>query len=163
MRVVVLSDTHSPRRWKGMPPAVAAHLGGADVILHAGDVCTADVLQTLSTWAPVHAVMGNNDLPEVAAWGAPETVELDLDGLAVAMIHDSGQATGRTRRMRQRFPAAQLVVFGHSHIPMDVTGDGVRVFNPGSPTDRRRQPHGTLGVLDISAGELVSARIIELP
>jgi putative phosphoesterase len=146
-----------------MPPAVAEHLSGADVILHAGDVCTVDVLDLLSEWAPVHAVMGNNDLAEVAAWGAPETLEVELDGLRVGMIHDSGQATGRTRRMRQRFPTAQLVVFGHSHIPMDVTGDGVRIFNPGSPTDRRRQPHGTLGVLDILAGELVSARIVELP
>jgi putative phosphoesterase len=163
VRVVVLSDTHSPRRWKGCPPAVAAQLEDADVILHAGDVCTADVLELLSQFAPVHAVFGNNDLPEVAAWGAPETVELDLDGLAVAMIHDSGPATGRPLRMRRLFPAADLVVFGHSHIPMDVTADGVRIFNPGSPTDRRRQPHGTLGLLDIDAGRLVEARIVPLP
>jgi len=157
VKVVVLSDTHSPRRWKGLPAAVAEHLEGADAILHAGDVCTADVLELLSAWAPVHAVMGNNDLPEVAAWGAPETLEVDLAGLHVAMIHDSGQASGRARRMRQRFPAADLVVFGHSHIPMDVIEDGLRIFNPGSPTDRRRQPHGTLGVLDIRDGELVAA------
>ncbi|XVV07308.1 metallophosphoesterase family protein [Actinosynnema sp. CA-248983] len=86
--------------------------------------------------------------------------ELDLDGLPVAMIHDSGQAKGRTARMARRFPHARLVVFGHSHIPLDETGDGVRVFNPGSPTDRRRQPHGTIGLLDVEAGELVSARIV---
>jgi predicted phosphodiesterase len=78
------------------------------------------------------------------------------------MIHDSGQAHGRTARMRRRFPAAELVVFGHSHIPLDETGDGVRIFNPGSPTDRRRQPHGTVGVLDIAAGELVSARLVQV-
>jgi len=155
----VLSDTHSPRRWKGLPAAVAQHLEGADAILHAGDVCTSDVLELLSGWAPVHAVMGNNDLPEVAAWGAPETLEVDLAGLHVAMIHDSGQASGRVRRMRQRFPAADLVVFGHSHIPMDLTEDGLRIFNPGSPTDRRRQPHGTLGVLDIRDGGLVAAAL----
>jgi hypothetical protein len=159
MKVVVLSDTHSPRRWKGLPAAVARHLDGADAILHAGDVCTADVLELLSGWAPVHAVMGNNDLPEVAAWGAPETLELDLGGVQVAMIHDSGQATGRARRMRQRFPGADLVVFGHSHIPMDVTEHGLHIFNPGSPTDRRRQPHGTLGVLEISDGELVRSEL----
>jgi putative phosphoesterase len=160
MRVVVLSDTHAPRRWKSCPPRVAEHLRGADLILHAGDVCTPEVLDELSTYAPVRAVAGNNDGPDVAAWGAPETLEIELDGLPVAMIHDSGQATGRTTRMRRRFPKADLVIFGHSHIPLDETGDGVRVFNPGSPTDRRRQPHGTIGILDIAAGTLVSARII---
>ncbi|MFE2757345.1 metallophosphoesterase family protein [Actinosynnema sp. NPDC059335] len=160
MRVVVLSDTHAPRRWKSCPPAVAEHLRHADVILHAGDVCVASVLDELAQYAPVTAVCGNNDGPDVVEWGAPETVELDLGGVRVAMIHDSGQAAGRTARMRRRFPGADLVVFGHSHIPMDVTGDGVRVFNPGSPTDRRRQPHGTVGLLDISDGTLVSARIV---
>lgn len=160
MRVVVLSDTHSPRRWKGCPPAVAAYAEQADLILHAGDVCTADVLQLLQQFAPVHAVMGNNDLPEVADWGAPQTLELDLAGLSVGMIHDAGAATSRARRMRRRFPNAELVVFGHSHIPLDLEGDGVRIFNPGSPTDRRRQPQGTLGLLDIEAGVLQSARIV---
>jgi uncharacterized protein len=160
MRVVVLSDTHAPRRWKSCPPEVAEHLRHADVILHAGDVCVASVLDELAQYAPVTAVCGNNDGPDVVAWGAPETVELDFAGLRVAMIHDSGQATGRTARMRRRFPEADLVVFGHSHIPMDVTGDGVRVFNPGSPTDRRRQPHGTVGLLDVEDGGLRAARIV---
>jgi putative phosphoesterase len=163
MRAVVLSDTHSPRRWKGCPPAVAAHLETADVILHAGDVCTPDVLDLLAGFAPVHAVLGNNDVPEVAAWGAPETLEVTLGGVRVAMIHDSGQRDGRTARMRRRFPAADLVVFGHSHIPMDVTGDGLRIFNPGSPTDRRRQPHGTLGLLDLADGRVLRAEIVPLP
>jgi putative phosphoesterase len=160
VKVVVLADTHAPRRWKSCPPAVAEHLRGADLILHAGDVCTADVLVELSAYAPVHAVLGNNDGPDVAAWGAPETLELDLGGLRVAMIHDSGQTAGRTARMRRRFPEVGLVVFGHSHIPMDLTGDGVRVFNPGSPTDRRRQPHGTIGILDVEGGVLRRAEIV---
>ena len=112
--------------------------------------------------APVLAVVGNNDGPDVAAWGATPTLETDLGGLRVAMIHDSGPAAGRTRRMRRRFPAAELVVFGHSHIPLDLAADGVRIFNPGSPTDRRRQPHGTLGVLRVADGALVSARIVEV-
>jgi uncharacterized protein len=129
MRVVVLSDTHAPRRWKFCPPAVVEHLRGADLVLHAGDVCVAPVLDELAEYAPVHAVLGNNDGPDVAAWGAQEGVELDLDGLRVAMVHDSGQATGRTARMRRRFPSADVVVFGHSHIPMDSTGDGVGIFN----------------------------------
>jgi uncharacterized protein len=160
MKIVALSDTHAPRRWRSCPPRVAAHLRGADLILHAGDVCTAGVLEELSAYAPVRAVLGNNDGPDVAAWGAPETVQFDLDGLQLAMIHDSGQAAGRIARMRRRFPGAGLVVFGHSHIPLDQSADGLRIFNPGSPTDRRRQPRGTIGLLTISAGRLQQARIV---
>jgi uncharacterized protein len=157
MRVVVLSDTHAPRRWRGCPPRVAEFLTGADLILHAGDICTPSVLAELAAYAPVHAVRGNNDGPDI---DAPQTLELTLAGVRVAMIHDSGQAAGRAARMHRRFPDADLVVFGHSHIPMDVTGSGVRIFNPGSPTDRRRQPHGTIGVLTLDAGAVVSAEIV---
>jgi hypothetical protein len=161
VRVVVLSDTHAPRRWHGCPPAVAEHLRDADLILHAGDVCTADVLDELARFAEVRVVLGNNDGPDVAAWGAPETLEFELAGLRVAMIHDSGRTADRAARMRGRFPEAQLVVFGHSHIPLDETGpDGLRIFNPGSPTDRRRQPHGTIGLLDVAEGRLKSACIV---
>jgi putative phosphoesterase len=160
MRVVILADTHAPRRWKSCPPMVAEHLRDAEVILHAGDVCTPDVLDELTGYAPVHVVLGNNDGPDVAAWGAPETLELELAGLRVGMIHDSGPADGRPARMRRRFPNADLVVYGHSHIPMDVTGAGVRIFNPGSPTDRRAQPHGTIGVLDIESADIIAAQII---
>jgi uncharacterized protein len=160
VRVIALSDTHAPRRWHSCPPAVAAQLRGADLILHAGDVCTAGVLDELAGYAPVRAVRGNNDGPDVAAWGARDTLELDLDGLRVAMIHDAGPASGRPPRMRRRFPGAQLVVFGHSHIPLDHAEAGQRIFNPGSPTDRRRQPQGTAGILDVQDGRLVSARIV---
>jgi putative phosphoesterase len=160
MRVTVLSDTHAPRHWKSCPPAVAEHLRGADLILHAGDVCTAAVLGELSDYAPVRAVIGNNDGPDVAAFGAEPTLELELDGLKVAMIHDSGQASGRLRRLRRAFPVADLVVFGHSHIPLDDSDGALRIFNPGSPTDRRRQPHGTIGLLEIESGSLVAARIV---
>ncbi len=156
----MLADTHAPRRWKTCPPKVAAHLEGADAILHAGDVCVPSVLDELAAYAPVHVVLGNNDGPEVAAWGAPETLEIDLGGVRVAMIHDSGQKDGRAARMHRLFPDADLVVFGHSHIPLDVTASGVRIFNPGSPTDRRRQPHGTIGELWIVDEVLVEARII---
>jgi putative phosphoesterase len=150
LRVVAISDTHAPRFWKACPQAVAAHLAGADLILHAGDVCQAWVLDELAAYAPVRAVLGNNDGADVAAWGAPETQEFTLEGLRVAMIHDAGPKKGRTARMRRRFPAADLVVFGHSHIPLDETGDGIRIVNPGSPTDRRRQPHGSLAVLHVN-------------
>ena len=160
MRVVVLADTHAPRRWRSCPPRVARELRGADLILHAGDVCTAAVLTELTQYAPVTAVAGNNDGPDVAAWGATQTAELDLDGLRVAMLHDAGPASGRLARMRRRFGRADLVVFGHSHIPLEQSGYGLRIFNPGSPTDRRRQPHGTLGVLRIDSGLLVEASIV---
>ena len=156
----MVSDTHAPRRWRGCPPRVAEHLRGADLILHAGDVCVPGVLDELSAYAPVHAVLGNNDGPDVSAWGAPETLELTLAGVRVAMIHDSGPAAGRAARMRRRFPTADLVVFGHSHIPMDLTDAGVRIFNPGSPTDRRRQPHGTIGLLTLTAGQIEEATIV---
>lgn len=160
MRVVVLSDTHAPRRWKTCPPVVAEWLRKADVILHAGDVCTANVLDELAGYAPVHVVIGNNDSADVAAWGATPTLQIDFGGVQVAMIHDSGQASGRLRRLRSAFPIADLVVFGHSHIPLDESDETLRIFNPGSPTDRRRQPHGTLGVLEISVGRLTEARIV---
>ena len=163
MRVVVVSDTHAPRFWKGCPPAVARQLEGADLILHAGDVCIPEVLDELSAFAPVRVVLGNNDGPEVAAWGAEETLELELDGLRVGMIHDAGPKDGRLARMQRRFPTADLVVFGHSHIPLDAAADRLRILNPGSPTDKRRQPHRTLAELTITEGRLVEARIVELP
>jgi putative phosphoesterase len=158
--VVVLADTHAPRRWRSCPPKVAEQLRGADLILHAGDVCTAGVLTELAQYAPVAAVLGNNDGPDVADWGARQAAEFDAGGLRVAMVHDSGPAVGRLTRMRRRFPAADLVVFGHSHVPLDESAYGLRIFNPGSPTDRRRQPHGTLGVLRIESGALVEATIV---
>jgi putative phosphoesterase len=160
VRVVVLADTHAPRRWRSCPPRVARELRGADFILHAGDVCTAAVLDELAQYAPVAAVVGNNDGPDVAGWGAMPTADLNLDGLRVAMLHDSGPAAGRLARMRRAFPRSDLVVFGHSHIPLEESGYGLRIFNPGSPTDRRRQPHGTLGLLRIESGELAEAAIV---
>ena len=156
----MLADTHAPRFWKACPPAVARHLEGVDLILHAGDVCQASVLEELAGFAPVRAVLGNNDAPDVAAWGAPETLRLDLDGLPAAMVHDAGPAQGRPRRLRRRFPDARLVVFGHSHIRLDLAADGLRLFNPGSPTDRRRQPRGTMGLLRVAGGRLLEAGIV---
>jgi uncharacterized protein len=105
-------------------------------------------------------VLGNNDGPDVAEWGAPEVLDLTLEGVRVAMLHDSGPAAGRLARMRRRFPDADLVVFGHSHIPLSESGQGLRIFNPGSPTDRRRQPHGTIGLLRFEAGRVASVRIV---
>ena len=160
MLVALLSDTHGPRRWKACPPDVARQLRRVDLILHAGDACTPEVLEELTAYAPVRAVIGNNDVPEVAAWGATPTLVTELDGVAVAMVHDSGPAKGRPARLRKLFPEARVVVFGHSHIPWDHDELGQRSINPGSPTDRRRQPHATMGLLHLDAGEVAVARIV---
>ena len=106
VRVVVLADTHGPRRWRVCPQPVAAHLQTADLILHAGDVCTALVLAELAEYAPVVAVIGNNDKPDVADWGATPTAELNLDGLRLAMLHDSGPAAG-AREDAQGIPGSR--------------------------------------------------------
>jgi putative phosphoesterase len=155
--VVVLSDTHIRRgRKRRLPDGAYAHLDTADVILHAGDVVVGEVLDELRGFAPVHAVLGNNDAELVGL--LPETESLVLDGVRIAMVHDSGPSAGRAGRMHRRFPDADVVVFGHSHIPWDDAGvDGQRLFNPGSPTERRSQPDHTLGTLDLDGGRVVSA------
>lgn len=163
MDVLVLADTHAPSRWRGVPEALTPALQTADVILHAGDVCRPDVLDELADYAPVHVVQGNNDGEPVRAWGAVDVLEVELGGVAIGMLHDAGPTAGRGRRMRKQFPAADLVVFGHSHIPMDVVEEGLHLFNPGSPTDRRRQPNGTYGLLQIKHGQLIRSQLIALP
>ncbi len=161
--MLVLADTHIPDFAKALPATLGKELRRADVILHAGDVNRAFVLEELASFAPIHVALGNNDHPDVAAWGASEVVRLELAGVQVAMLHDSGPRDGRGRRMRRRFPDADLVVFGHSHIPVDATTtEGLRLFNPGSPTWKRRQPLPTFGLLTIDRGR-VEGRIVELP
>ena len=144
MLVLVLADTHVPRRARGLPDALLPHLERADLILHAGDLLETPVLDALSLYAPTHAVKGNVDGPEV---NLPETLELTLGGVKVAMVHDSGPKKGRRARMRRWFPEARVVVFGHSHIPLLEDEDGLMLLNPGSPTDKRRQPEHTFALL----------------
>jgi putative phosphoesterase len=164
MRVVVLADTHmltAPRPRGRMPEAAWSRLRGADAILHAGDVLDAGLLDQLGAHAPVHAVLGNNDTSLVGV--LPQTRLVDFAGVRIGMIHDSGPTAGRVRRMRRRFPDAHVVVFGHSHAPVNEIGeDGQLLFNPGSPTQRRAQPVHTLGELVIRDGQLVSHSIIAL-
>jgi hypothetical protein len=164
MRVLVMSDTHlRPGRGRRLPDAVYDELDRADAVLHAGDIVTADLLHEMSGFAPVHAVLGNNDL-DPALSHLPETRVLDLDGVQVAMVHDSGASTGREGRMRRLFPSADVVVFGHSHIPWDSEGvEGQLLFNPGSPTERRAQPVHTYGVLELDDGRVVDHRIVPVP
>jgi putative phosphoesterase len=160
MRVVVLSDTHlRDERARRLPPSAYEALTDADVILHCGDVVERGVLDELATYAPVHAVLGNND---VGLRGAlPEQLIVDLDGLLVGMIHDSGPTKGRPARMRRRFPMCGLVVFGHSHAPVDEMGlDGQWLLNPGSPTQRRRQPTPSFARFTVDAGVLTHHEIV---
>jgi putative phosphoesterase len=161
VRVLVLSDTHIPDFAARLPANLLPELRRADVILHAGDVTSPDVLDELASFVTVHVALGNGDGPGVAAWGAMDEVRLDLGGLAVAMVHNSGPRTGREGRLTRRFPEARLIVFGHSHIPIDVEHQGVRLFNPGSPTWKRRQPAPTYGIVLIERGR-VRTRIVEL-
>ena len=149
MLVVVLADTHIPRRAKGLPAGLTPHLESADLILHAGDLLVEDVLYELESYAPVRAVKGNVDGWDVRL---PETLEFEAEGVPVAMIHDSGPTKGRSGRMRRRFPGARVVVFGHSHIPWLEDENGQMLLNPGSPTDRRKAPDHTFALLHAEAG-----------
>ncbi|HEX2577583.1 MAG TPA: metallophosphoesterase family protein [Aquihabitans sp.] len=161
-RVVVLSDTHvGPRSSRRLPDAAYGELATAEVILHAGDVVAADLLDELGGFAPVHAVLGNNDHDLVGV--LPEVLELTIDGVRVAMVHDSGARAGRPARLARRFPDADLVVFGHSHDPVDEVGvDGQRLLNPGSCTWKRRAPAHTLAVVDLAEGEIRSVVVVDL-
>ena len=161
MRALVLADTHLGPDLDKLPSGVWDELERADVVLHAGDVVTQHLLDALGRRAPVHAVLGNNDRALVGR--LPDRIELELAGVRVGMVHDSGARGGRERRMRRWFPRADIVVFGHSHDPVDAEGeDGQRLFNPGSAVQRRRQPHRTLGLLDLADGEIVDHRIVPL-
>jgi putative phosphoesterase len=159
LHVVVVSDTHIRRgSTRRLPDAAYAHLERADVILHAGDILVSEVLDELGGFAPVHAVLGNNDVEMVGL--LPETRLIELAGVRVAMVHDSGPSSGRAGRLKRRFPDSDVVVFGHSHIPWDGAGlDGQLLFNPGSPTERRAQPHRTVGTLDLEEGRVVAHEI----
>jgi uncharacterized protein len=154
----VIADTHIPRRAKALPEGLIPHLLRADLILHAGDLMAPTLLDELAAYAPTRAVRGNLDPPEA---GLPETLEFEFGGVVVAMIHDSGPKKGRGNRMRRRFPDARIVVFGHSHIPWLEDEDGLLLLNPGSPTDRRRQPEHTFALLRVEDGE-VAAEILAL-
>jgi putative phosphoesterase len=161
VRLLVVSDTHIPDFAKALPDAVLEEASRADMILHAGDVTSRPVLERLAEAAPVLCALGNGDGAEVADWGARSRIETPLDGINVAMVHDSGPRKGRARRLRRWFPEADLVVFGHSHIPMDLTEDGLRLLNPGSPTWKRRQDAPTFAVV-ILRDRGIDARIVQV-
>lgn len=155
MQIAIISDTHMPRGGRRLPAACLERLAKADLIIHAGDLCSAEVLRALEDINPVVAVQGNVDDAQLRAV-LPDTRVIPLGGgLTMAVVHDAGPARGRLERLRRRFPGADAVVFGHSHLPLHERGpDGFQIFNPGSPTERRRAPERTMGVARIAHGEI---------
>jgi uncharacterized protein len=138
-----------------------AVLRDADLIVHAGDFSEASVLAELRELGRVVAVHGNVDSPELRA-ELPESLSVDLDGVGLAMVHDAGPAKGRLERLRAAFPDAAVVVFGHSHMPLHEERDGFQIFNPGSPTERRRAPNRSMGAATVSDGR-IELRHLTLP
>ena len=161
MRLGIVSDTHLPRGRRALPDACVERLAASDAILHAGDLMELAVLELLeSLGPPVHAIRGNVDSAELQA-RLPLVRTVHAGGARIAMIHDSGPAAGRLARMRRRFPEADAVVFGHSHLPLLEEADGFAIFNPGSPTERRRAPHHTMGIATVAEGR-VAFELLEL-
>jgi putative phosphoesterase len=159
--LAVIADTHMPRGSRRLPDACRRRLDSADLILHAGDLCTAGVLRELEAHGPVAAVRGNMDDVELQR-ALPESRIVSVESVRIALVHDGGPAAGRLRRLRARFPDADAVVFGHSHLPLHERGDdGFQVFNPGSPTERRRAPRHTMGMARVKGGA-VEFELIEL-
>ena len=158
-RLLLVADTHVPKRARALPAAVRRAASEVDVIVHAGDWVEAGVFDELSALAPVLGVWGNNDGASLRA-RLPEVARADIEGVRVAVIHETGPAAGREKRMDAAFPDADLLVFGHSHIPWDtVTPGGLRLLNPGSPTDRRRQPDCTLMTVTLADGGVHDVRL----
>jgi uncharacterized protein len=159
-----MADTHVPRRARDLPKAVWAAVDSADVVIHAGDWISMPFLESLRQRAArLIGVYGNND-PASLREILPETAHVVLNGLRVAVVHETGPATGRERRCASAFPDCDVLFFGHSHIPWDSTApSGLRLLNPGSPTDRRRQPHATYMTATVTHGRLRAVVLHHLP
>ncbi|MGE2837126.1 metallophosphoesterase family protein [Mycobacterium sp. SMC-4] len=155
MRLLLIADTHLPKRAKDLPAQVWTEVDAADVVIHAGDWVEPDLLDQLEVRAKrLVACWGNNDGPELRR-RLPERADVVLDGLRFTVVHETGAATGREARMAREYPDTDVLVFGHSHIPWDTTAKtGLRLLNPGSPTDRRRQPYCTYMTATLRSGAL---------
>jgi uncharacterized protein len=161
MRIAILADTHLPKGTRRLPDSCIEHLKSADLILHAGDFVRVSVLEELRSYCQVIAVHGNVDEYDLQT-ELPAATQLTDDGTTIALIHDAGPAPGRLARLRRRFPDADAVIFGHSHIPLhDADPQGFQIFNPGSPTERRRSPRHTMGLARVENGS-VTFELIEL-
>jgi putative phosphoesterase len=159
-RLLLISDTHIPGRARRLPAAVLREADAADLIVHAGDWVAASVLEELSQRGEVLGVYGNNDGADLRAL-LPEVARQTIVGLRFAVIHETGDAKSRERRMDAAFPDVDVLVFGHSHIPWDtVTPRGLRLLNPGSPTDRRRQPRHTMMIATVEADGRVDVELV---
>ncbi|MEA2304029.1 MAG: uncharacterized protein QOH43_1309 [Solirubrobacteraceae bacterium] len=154
--VAVISDTHLPRGSRALPERCVELLRGADLIVHAGDIATVAVLDELRRLGPpVHAVHGNVDEPALRE-ALPAELRVDVGEVRLGVVHDAGPAAGRLARLQRRLGDCDAVVFGHSHIPLHEhdAGAAFQIFNPGSPTDRRRQPRHTMGLARVSGGDV---------
>ncbi|MDR6971190.1 metallophosphoesterase family protein [Leifsonia shinshuensis] len=164
MRLLLISDTHIPKRARSLPDQVLAAVDAADVVVHAGDWVDAATLDLLEQRSKrLVGVYGNNDGPELRR-RLPEVAHVSLGGLRFSVVHETGPATGREARCDRDFPDTDVLVFGHSHIPWDtVTPRGMRLLNPGSPTDRRRQPVGTYLTVELTDGRLGDVTLVPVP
>jgi len=162
--VVLISDTHLPKRARDLPGELWSEIEDADVVVHAGDWVDVALLDELEQRSRrLVGVHGNNDHGALRE-RLPEVARVELAGVRFAVVHETGGAAGRERRCAERFPDADVLVFGHSHIPWDTTAPGgLRLLNPGSPTDRRRQPHPTYLTAAVSAGRLGEVTLRRLP
>ncbi|MFL5899822.1 MAG: metallophosphoesterase family protein [Solirubrobacterales bacterium] len=150
--IAVIADTHMPKGNRRLPERCLELIGAAEATIHVGDFCAASMLAELRALCPaVLAVHGNVDEP-VLRRELPQELEVELGGRALALVHDAGPAAGRLARLRRRFPEADAVIFGHSHLPLHEQEDGFQIFNPGSPTERRRAPRASMGLLSYSSG-----------
>lgn len=163
MRIVLISDTHIPHRARGLPETVWEQVEAADVVMHAGDWVTVDLLDELEERsARLVGCWGNNDGPALRA-RLPERAEVTLAGVRFTVVHETGASAGRDARMAKAYPQTDLLVFGHSHIPWDSTAaSGLRLLNPGSPTDRRRQPFHTFMTAVAEDGALTEVTLHRL-
>jgi putative phosphoesterase len=154
MELAIIGDTHIPRGSRAIPARCLDRCRNADLILHTGDLVDLPVLRLLqSLGPPVHAISGNVDTPAVRAV-VPERLELELGGVRLGMIHIPGPAAGRLARLRTWFPGCQAVVFGHTHMPEHAEQEGFQIFNPGSPTERRRASVHTMGLARIEGASI---------
>lgn len=164
MRLLLISDTHVPKRARDLPQVVWEEVSRADVVIHAGDWVTVGLLDALEARAArLVACWGNNDGDDLRQ-RLPERADVTLEGVRFTVVHETGAAGGRDARMARAYPDTDVLVFGHSHIPWDTTAPtGLRLLNPGSPTDRRRQPFCTYMTATVAGGELTGVALHNLP
>jgi putative phosphoesterase len=154
VRIAVISDTHMPRGERRVPDACAEALRAADLIVHAGDFSDIEVLDWVESLGPPTVTVAGNVETAAVRERLPVEAEFSAEGHRVAVIHDAGPAKGRLSRMRRRFPEAEAVIFGHSHIPLHEADQGFQIFNPGSPTERRRSPRHSFGIAEATPESL---------